>query len=251
MDRAGELRTGIVGLLVREVLLAPREGQRPFSADVRSDVERLAETGPRGPGPGIRIVEDWSDEALRQLVREERPDPGEFDAALDSARRGLTSSADLARLTKSTYGSALLQRPAGMLFTMDAAPLIRAAGQRAAAVALECGQCVVDLSTASTLAVLDVPERLALLGQIGRKVIAAAAVDDAVATREQLRGHSMATFTVTLGPDGELERREVSATHRAILVDSGALLESIASGMQVHHQGGREQLRGLWRQRRS
>ncbi len=233
----GQLRSAIIGHLVREVLLTPQRGNNPYPKSIIDGVQLLTEEVGHGPGPGLRLLKD-NDAALREALEKDQVDPVAFQELIDEVRRGVSSVADVARTTRRPYGAALLQRPAGMLFATDLAEGLRAAGEQAAEAAVEAGTCVLDLSSLYLLNLLTDTDRLRLRSTLRELVVPVAAVDDAVQTRYDMRGLAIATYTASLRADGTIERTTLTPAQQALLRDQAAALESAAASLQARQTGG-------------
>lgn len=228
----GELRTAIIGHLVREVLLTPRPGDRPYPKNLVEAVRHLSDGIEHGPGPGVRLITN-DDDALRNALEQEDVDPVAFQELIASVRRGTASLADVAQTTGRPYGAALLQRPAGALFAADLDPAIRSAGERAAETALDADTCVVDLSSVHLINLLADADRRRVRALAPHLTVASAAVYDAVRTRDSMRSLAIATYTVSLNPDGNIERTTLTPAQRSVLRQQAEALEAVASSLDV------------------
>ena len=68
-------------------------------------------------------------------------------------------------------------------------------------------------------------------------IVARAAVDDAILTRDNLRGVAAATYTASLTPDGTIERTTLSAVQQALFRRESEALERLASSADVRYPG--------------
>jgi hypothetical protein len=235
---SGELRSGVIGHLVREVLLTPRQGNNAYPKSVIEAARLLADEVEHGPGPGLRVVTD-DDEALREALKKDQVDPVAFQKLIDDVRRGTSSVADIAKAVGRPYGTALLQRPAGILFAADLAKGLRSVGEKAAETAIETGACVMDLSSVHLLNLLADADRLRLRSAVREPVVPVVAVDDVVQTRYDMRGLAIATYTASLSADGTIQRTTLSPAQQALLRDQAAALETAAASLKACQTSGR------------
>jgi hypothetical protein len=174
-----------------------------FPDDVTTEITRLeAETAGR-PSTGLRI-DPYDDYALRATLEKRQPDLRAYQALLTDVQRGAASMAEVARLAGRPYGTVLIHRPAGVFPAADLAAGLRAAGERAAGNAIVAGSCVADLSSLHLLGLLDRDDRLRIRAKLPSLIVARAAVDDALLTRDNLRGVAAATYTASLTSDGTI-----------------------------------------------
>ncbi len=230
----GEFRDAIIAMLIREAAIAGQTGA--FPDDVTTDITRLeAETADR-PGTGLRI-DPYDDYALRATLEKRQPDLRAYQALLTDVQRGAASMADVARLAGRPYGTVLIHRPAGVFPAADLAVGLRAAGERAAGDAIAAGSCVADLSSLHLLGLLDRDDRLRIRAKLPSLIVTRAAVDDALLTRDNLRGVAAATYTASLTPDGTIERTTLTAIQKALLREESEALERLASAADVRYPG--------------
>jgi hypothetical protein len=228
----GEFRDAIIAMLIREVGLA--EKNDTFPADVTTAVAQLeAQTRDR-PGTGLRI--DPVDEAaLRAALKKQLPDQAAYHKLLADVQAGTSSVADIARFATRPYGTVLLQRPAGILPAADLAPGLRTAGEKAARQAVEGGACAADLSSLHLLGLLEDDDRLRIRSALPRLTVARAAINDALLTRDHVRGLAAATYTASLAPDGTSERATLTTVEQALLRRQAETLETFAASAQARY----------------
>jgi hypothetical protein len=230
----GELRSAMVGLLIREVLSTDLAGQPAYTDDIISAATEHAAGLERGPGPGMRLVHG-AEEALRAALEDGDIDPVEFKKLVEQVRRGVLSLGELAHRAKRPYGAALLQRPVGMIVAADLPSGLRRAGEEAASLALGLKECAVDLSALHLLGLLDDDTRLRIRAGLPRMTVAVSAVHDSIQTSETVRGLVASTFTAALKPNGTIERDTLSPWQRTLLSKQAALLEATAASLDVHY----------------
>ncbi len=229
----GEFRDAIIALLIREVLLAPQPATL-FPDDVIGAVARLEEETGNRLGTGLRIDPD-EEGALRAALEKQQPDPAAYRQVVSDVQRGTPSMADIARFTGRPYGTVLLHRPAGILSATDLAPGLRATGEEAAGRAIEAGACVVDLSSLHLLGLLADDDRLRIRSALSRLSTARAAVDDALLTRDHMRGVAAASYTASLAADGTIERTTLASAQQVLLRGQAETLETIATSVHTRY----------------
>jgi hypothetical protein len=152
---------------------------------------------------------------------------------VERVRQGRASLADVARLAQQPYGTALLQRPGGIIPAADLSAALRRVGEAGAAAALDTGTCVADLSSLHLLGLLAEDDRLRIRSAMRTIVVARSAVLDATLTRDQMRGLAIAAFTAALRTNGTVERSTLTALQKAALRDQSEALEALAASLDV------------------
>jgi hypothetical protein len=228
----GEFRDAIIAMLLREVVLAEKTSS--FPADVTEAIGRLEEETRDRPGSGLRISPD-DDDALRAALEKQQPDQAAYRKLLAAVQDGTASMADIGRFTGRPYGTVLLHRPAGVIPAGDLAPGLRAAGEQAARRAIAAGACAADLSSLHLLGLLGDDDRLRIRSALPRLIVARAAVDDALLTREHARGTEAATYTASLAADGTIERTVLTVVQQALLRGQAETLERAAVSADVRY----------------
>jgi hypothetical protein len=218
----GEFRDAIIAMLIREVILAKKADS--FPDDVTTAVAHLETETRDRPGIGLRIDPD-DDGALRVALLKQQPDQATYRKLLAAVQGGTASMADIARFAGRPYGTVLLHRPAGILPAADLAPGLRSAGEQAARRATAAGTCVADLSSLHLLGLLEDNDRLRIRSALPNLIVARAAVDDALLTRDHVRGIAAATYTASLAADGTIERTTLTAVQQALLRGQAETLE--------------------------
>jgi hypothetical protein len=226
----GEFRDAIIAMLIREAALA--EKTSPFPDDITAAVARLAEETRDRPSTGLRIDPD-DESALRAALEKQQPDPAAYRKLLTKVQQGAASMAEIARFAGRPYGTVLLHRPAGILPAADLAPGLRSAGQQAARQAIAAGSCAADLSSLHLLGLLEDEDRLRIRSALPSLIVARAAVNDALLTRDHLRGTAAATYTASLAPDGTIERTTLSPVQQAVLREQAETLEQLTARAQA------------------
>ncbi len=228
----GEFRDAIIAMLIREIVLAEKTSS--FPGDVTAAVARLEEETWDRPGTGLRIDPD-DDEALRAALGKRQPDQAGYRKLLTAVQDGAASMADIARFAERPYGTVLLHRPVGVLPAADLAPGLRAAGEQAARRAIAAGTCVADLSSLHLLGLLSDDDRLKIRSALPSLIVARAAVDDALLTRDHTRGTEAATYTASLAADGTIERTVLTAVQQALLRGQAETLERATVSADVRY----------------
>ena len=227
----GQFRDRIIAVLVREVLLTPPEPGARFSTELTESVQRLqVQVGSRR-GSAIHVASD-DDESLRIALGGTEQDPEAYRALLTQVWEGRASLADVASSIGRPYGTALLQRPAGIIPAVDLRPGLRQAGETAAEHALLTGACVADLSSLHLLNLVGDENRLYLRAAMPTIIVARSVVGDIILTRDQMRDLAIAAFTVVLRPDGTVERTSLTAAQQATLSKQSEELETLAASLE-------------------
>jgi hypothetical protein len=143
--------------------------------------------------------------------------------------------ADIARFAGRPYGTVLLHRPAGVLPAADLAPGLRGAGQQAARRAIAAATCAADLSSLHLLGLLSDDDRLRIRSALPSLIVARAAVDDALLTRDHARGTEAATYTASLAADGTIERTVLTTIEQALLRGQAETLEKMTASADVRY----------------
>ncbi len=225
-------RDALRGLVVREVVLAPDDSLVPYPAEVLARATEIAAAIEHGPRAGLFKL-DGSDEALRSALEHEALDPAEYQRLVERYRAGAIALSDLAARVQHPYGSALLQRPAGLIFATDAESALREAGEAAVAIALDSGPVVADLSALHHLNLMFADDRLVVRAKLSELVVTGSAIVDAVRTQEAIRGLAISTFSARLTVEGSIERVRLTPFERATLRERSTALESIASAQRL------------------
>jgi len=228
----GEFRDAIIAMLIREAAIAKQAGA--FPEDVNSEITRLeAETTDR-PGTGLRFDPN-DDYALRAALEKQQPNLSVYRALLTDVQQGAASMAEIARFAGRPYGTVLLHRPAGIFPAAELAPGLRSAGEQAARIAITAGSCAADLPSLHLLGLLDEDDRLRVRAKLPNLIVARAAVDDALLTRDHLRGVAAATYIASLASDGTIERTTLTAVQQALLRGQSESLERLTSAADVRY----------------
>jgi Domain of unknown function (DUF4365) len=228
----GEFRDAIIAMLIREVILAEKAGS--FPDDVTAAVARLEEETRDRPGTGLRIDPD-DDDAVRAALGKQQPDQAAYRELLAAVQDGTASMADIARFAGRPYGTVLLHRPAGILPAADLAPGLRSAGEQAARRAIAAGACAADLSSLHLLGLLEDDDRLRIRSALPSLIVARAAVDDALLTRDHVRGIAAATYTASLAADGTIERTTLTTVQQALLRGQAETLEQLTVSVDARY----------------
>lgn len=228
----GRFRDATIALLIREVLLTPPEPGAQFPADVIDAVRQLREQAENRPGSMMRLVPD-NDDSLRAALASTQPDPAAYRTLLARVQEGQASLADIARFVGRPYAAVLLHRPAGIIPAIDLTPGLRQAGEDAASQALQAGCCVVDLSSLYLLNLMSDDDRLRVRAAMPKMTAALASVGDTTATRDQMRGLAIATYTASLRTDGTIERTTLTRAEQATLREQAETLEALAASLEV------------------
>lgn len=226
------LRGAILGLLVREVLMTPPDPTSAYPNRIVDAVQILAAEIESGSIPGLRVIPE-NDDRLRAALERDQSDPAEFNELLSQVRLGRIPLAEVANAADRPYGTALLQRPAGVIVAADSGPDLRSFGQKAAALAMESPRCIIDLSVLRILTMLPPKLRDDLCSALGELLIPASAVDDAVRTRDDIRTLAIASYTAALQADGSIEHSTLSPSQQAKLRDEAQALEALASSLSA------------------
>jgi hypothetical protein len=125
----------------------------------------------------------------------------------------------------------LLHRDAGVLPAADLAPAMRAAGETAAAAALDRGECVADLSAVHTLQLLPEPARAAVRDQLPGLAVSRDAVRDAVLTRDHIRFLDAADFAVSAGPGAPPQPVAIDPVALDLLTRQALYLETVTGDL--------------------
>jgi len=211
----------VLPLLRREAVLAHHAGQ-PYPPDVLTAVASLAADHDAGQETSA------SAQAGRHAASLRTAGPGDVRATITAVQEGRSAQADIAAAAGVPYGVVLLHRDAGVLPAADLAPAIRAAGEAAAAAALDYGGCVADLSAVHTLQLLPARAATAARSQLPGLVVSRDAVWDAVATRDHIRFLGAADFTVSTGPDSPPQPAAIDPADLDLLTRQAQHLETIA-----------------------
>ena len=233
----GELRDAIIGLVVREVLFTP-DPKVAYPTEVIQRTTALSATVTNTPGSALSAVS--GDEELRRLLERDQFDPVAFDAMISEVRGGITSLADVARAIDRPYGAGLLHRPAGLLVAADQEPGMRAAGEAAAQAAIAAGTCAADLSAVHLTNLVDAATRGQLRVALPEVVVSSSSVNDAIRTKDNVRGLAISTYTASLDSDGTLSRTRLTATQRAQLQEQSSDLARAVCGMTIRADPSRE-----------
>lgn len=231
----GELRSQMVGLLAREIVLTP--AMPPFPPHIVKDAAELSRELATGPGSGLRRIDD-TDESLRIALEHEGLDPAAFETLLAEVRSGRMSVSDIATAAERPYGATLLQRPAGVLISGDLEPGLREAGESAARQATRSGRCVVDLSSLYLLVLMDENDRRRLRAALPQLVVHLRTVRDVVVSRDAMRGLAIASFVASLQPDGSIERVTLTTGQQAMLKERAEALEDEIGSCDAVDLGG-------------
>ena len=230
----GEFRDAIIAMLIREVALAAAHGT--FPADVTTSVAQLAEQTKDRPGTGLRI--DPEDEtALRTALERQLPDQAGYQKLIAAVQAGTAGAADIARFVRRPYGTVLLHRPAGILPAADLGQGMRNAGEIAARQAVQARACAVDLSSLHLLGLLEDDDRLQIRAALPSLTVARSTIDDALLTRDHVRGLTSATYTAFLAPDGTIHRTTLTPVEQALLRRQAENLEATAASAQARYPG--------------
>jgi hypothetical protein len=227
----GEIRSTLISLLVREVLLTPTGVAPSYSSHIRDAVGELRDELERWPSPGLSVIDNDAD--VRKMLEREQVDPNVYQRLVQDVRQGRYPVAEIGKLVDRSYGAALLHRAAGCLVAVDLQPGLRSAGEAAAEVALHAKTCVVDLSAIYLLDRLRNADRLLIRSAVRDAEITAGTVMDCARTREDMRGQGLATYTAALREDGTVERTTLTPLQREQLRERSELLESTASSFTL------------------
>ena len=212
----------VLPVLHREATLADTSGQ-PYPPDVDAAVADLAAAPGPDPVPAAvpPVPPDAAapDRAANEVVR----------ATVARVQSGLAAQADIAAAAGVPYGAVLLHRDAGILPAADVAPAMRAAGEAAAAAALDQGACVADLSAVHTLQLLPARARAAARQQLPGLSASRDAARDAVFTRDHVRFLAAADFTVSASPASPPQPAAIDPADLALLTSQALHLETISS----------------------
>ena len=157
-----------------------------------------------------------------------RPAGGDVRAVIARVQEGLAAQADIAAAAGVPYGVVLLHRDAGVWPAADLAPAMRAAGETAAAVALDHAGCVADLSAVHTLQLLPGQAQAAVREQLPALAVSRDTVRDAVFTRDHIRSLGAADFTVTVGPGSPPQPAAIDPADLDLLTRQALHLETVA-----------------------
>ena len=230
----GALREVAVGMLVREVLLAPPQPGTRHSDQAKLDVGRLQEQIRNRPGGMLRLAAG-DDATLREAMAPDQPDPAEYQKIATEVGQGRRAVAEIARFVAAPYATAIIRRPGGVVPAIDLSPGVRAAGRAAAGEALKSGRCVADLSSLHLLTLLGDDDRLRIITSLRRMLIARSSVTDATMTRERFREIDLSSYTAAILKDGTVQRSTLSLEQKQYLRESALALELIASQTESAH----------------
>jgi hypothetical protein len=208
-------------LLRREPVLARRAGQ-PYPPDVLTAIDGLAAM--HDPGRETSAAA----QAVRHAVTLDAAADGDVRAVIARVQEGRAAQADIAAAAGVPYGVVLLHRDAGVWPAADLAPAMRAAGETAAAAALDHGGCVADLSAVHTLHLLPGQAQAAVREQLLALAVSRDAVRDAVFTRDHIRSLAAADFTVTAGPGSPPQPAAIDPADLDLLTRQALHLETVA-----------------------
>lgn len=227
----GQVRQGLIWLLVRYVQLAAQQGIAVFSRPLVERVEALSLELQAGDEHAIWRVRLDDDEAIRKFLTRRQPDPAVLNRLAEGVSDGTAGLWELAQETNQPYGAVLLQRPVGVLFASDLTQGLRRAGESAARSALDIGRAVIDMSSLHLLNLIDHEDRLALRSAIRDLFIPATMANDAIRTRDAIHNTAVASQHLSLGADGQIERTSMSAVQRGWLREQAGLLEDAIRGL--------------------
>ncbi len=215
---ASELGGQLAGLAVRELARLEAAGDLP--EDLRLWRQQLLGGSGNQQPYGWRAVTE--DELTTELAgRDEVP----MEALRDEVRAGRVPLADLAAAAGRPYGQALLQRAAGLLVAADLEPGLQQAGRDAARAALAAGAALMDLSALHLLVLLQ-EDGVRLQALLPDLQVFSGTAADAANTRDAIWTATGPVFTVSL-QGGELHRKDLSPTERALLRQRAANLEDV------------------------
>ena len=205
--------TAVLPVLHREAALAVQAGE-PYPPDVLAAMAALAAQPPSAPLP---------DPPQRAAAGSE-----DVEAVIARVQTGLAAQADIAAAAGLSYGAILLHRHAGVLPAADVSPAMRAAGEVAAAVALDQGACVADLSAVHTLQLLPGQARAAIGEHLPGLSVSRDAVRDAARTRAHVR--DLAAAAIPAARPGPAQP-PIDPVELALLTSQALYLETTSSAM--------------------
>ena len=208
-------------VLHREAVLAGHAGQ-PYPPDLLTAIDGLA--AGYDPGQGASAAA----QAARHAATLGTAAGGTVQAVITGVQEGRAAQADIAAAAGVPYGVVLLHRDAGVWPAADLAPAMRAAGETAAAAALDRGGCVADLSAVYTLQLLPDAARAAVREQLPALAVSRDAVRDAVLTRDHIRFLAAAGFTVSAGPNSPPQPAAIDPADLDLLTRLALQLETAA-----------------------
>jgi hypothetical protein len=218
-------------VLHREAVLAGRAGQ-PYPPDLLTAIDGLA----AGHDPGQET--SAAARAARHAATLGTAAGATVRAVIAHVQEGRAAQADIAAAAGVPYGVVLLHRDAGVWPAADLAPAMRAAGETAAAAALDRSGCVADLSAVYTLQLLPDAARAAVREQLPALAVSRDAVRDAVLTRDHIRFLAAADFTVPAGPDGPPQPAAIDPADLDLLTRQALQLETAAGELARPAPGG-------------
>lgn len=210
----------VLPVLHREAVLARNVGQ-PYPPDLLTAIADLA--AEHDPGQHASA----SAQTTRHAATLGAAVPGSVQAVIARVQEGRAAQADIAAVAGVPYGMVLLHRDAGVWPAADLAPAMRAAGEAAAAAALDRGKCVADLSAVHTLQLLPDRARAAARAQLPGLLVSREAVRDAVATRDHMRFLRAADFAVSTGPDSLPQPATIDPADLDLLTRQALYLETV------------------------
>jgi Domain of unknown function (DUF4365) len=213
----------VLPVLQREAVLADSVGE-PYPPDVLTAIAGLAP----GHAPG--------EETLSRAGATRRAAPPAASAAhvnelwrtMVSFQESRAALADIAAATDDIPYGVVLLNIADMLPAADLSPALRAAGEAAAATALDSGRCVADLSAVHTLQLLPNQVQAAAREQLPGLTVSRAAAEDAFLTRNHVRSLNASHFTASSRPDGPLQPAAIDPTRLSLLTRQAQHLEAVA-----------------------
>jgi hypothetical protein len=189
-------------------LLAQSASGQSYPPDVIAATARLATQAPPADPPAPPPPAPAVPDAVR--------------AAITRVQTGLAAQADIAAAAGLPYGAVLVHRHAGILPAADVAPAMRAAGEAAAATALDQGACVADLSAVHILQLLPGQARAAAREHLPGMVVSRDAARDAARTRDHVRNLAAASIAAA----GPTQAAAIEADDLALLTSQALYLES-------------------------
>jgi hypothetical protein len=215
--------TNVLLVLRREAVLAVRAGQ-PYPPDLLAAIDALAAGHDLGQ-------ETSAAQTARQVATLGTAAGGTVQAVITGVQKGRAAQADIAVAVGVPYGVVLLHRDAGVWPAADLAPAMRAAGETAAAAALDHGGCMADLSAVHTLQLLPGQARAAVREQLPGLVVSRDAVRDAVLTQDHIRSLGAADLTVTAGPGSLPQPAAIDLADLELLTRQALHLETVAGDL--------------------
>ncbi|MGH3201326.1 MAG: hypothetical protein ACRDP5_04620, partial [Streptosporangiaceae bacterium] len=202
----------VLPVLHREAALAAQ----PYPPDIIAATTSLAAQVPPPalPAPSQRAAGPAALEAV--------------EAVIARVQTGLAAQADIAAAAGLSYGAVLLHRHASVLPAADVSPAMRAAGETAAAAALDQGACVADLSAVHTLQLLPGQARAAIGRHLPGLSVSRDAVRDAARTRDHMRDLAAAAIKAAGAGPAQLA---IDPDELALLTSQALYLETTSSAM--------------------